>query len=63
MSVLPEWLGDLTSLQRLEIWGCQRIKSLPQCVQQLTTLKELQIRRHPELKEWCGFFLDEETIV
>lgn len=36
---MPQWFGELTSLERLEIGRCEGIGSLPDSIQQLTGLK------------------------
>ena len=41
--VLPEWLGELQSLQRLRIIGLPLMSSLPQSIQSLTSLQDLYI--------------------
>jgi hypothetical protein len=51
--MLPEWLGDLKSLQILHIHGCQMIKSMPPSIQQLTKLQQLYITSNAELRKWC----------
>lgn len=38
-----EWALKLTSLKRLEIWGCPRLRSLSQAIQYITSLEELWI--------------------
>ena len=47
------WIGSLTSLQTLEIWGFPNLTSLPQEIRNLTSLKELSIRRCPLLRQRC----------
>ena len=37
------WIGSLTSLQTLYIFGCYNLSSLPQEIRNLTSLKELRI--------------------
>ncbi|XP_070677192.1 disease resistance protein RPP5-like [Malus domestica] len=56
LETLPEWLGDLTSLYRLDIYKCKNLKSLPsaQAMQRLTELNHLWIGRCPILKETCA---------
>ena len=41
--VFLPWIGSLTSLQTLEIWGCHNLMSLPQEIRNLTSLKKLKI--------------------
>jgi Leucine-rich repeat (LRR) protein len=52
---LPEWLGNLSSLQSLHIVGCKNLKYLPSstAIQRLSKLKTLYIRECPHLKENC----------
>jgi Leucine-rich repeat (LRR) protein len=45
---LPKWLGELTSLNKLVLWACDVLCSLPESIQ-LTRLKILDIRGCPEL--------------
>jgi hypothetical protein len=52
IQALPEWLGDLVSLEELLINGCTGIRSLPESIQQLTNLKDLTVRWNPELCKW-----------
>ena len=47
------WIGTLTSLQTLDIMGCPNLTSLPQEIRNLTSLKELRIRRCPLLGQRC----------
>jgi len=53
ISVLPEWLGDLSSLKSLGIYECDGIKSFPACIQRLTKLQKLYISDNQELRKWC----------
>ncbi|KAM5569577.1 putative disease resistance protein RGA1 [Rosa sericea] len=55
VEALPEWLGNLTSLEVLAIIYCENLKYLPtlQAMQRLTKLKTLGIRGCPLLKENC----------
>jgi hypothetical protein len=48
---LPEWIGDLTSLQTLQILDCPNLISLPEGVHCLTSLRHLTIARCPRLEE------------
>jgi len=50
---LPDWLGDMTSLQKLEIWDCVKLRSLPSSIQRLTNLSSLKIHGCPYLKKRC----------
>ncbi|XP_070680504.1 putative disease resistance protein RGA3 [Malus domestica] len=56
LETLPEWLGDLTSLNHLHIYKCTNLKSLPsaQAMRRLTKLKYLRIFECPFLKEKCA---------
>jgi Leucine-rich repeat (LRR) protein len=53
---LPEWLGNLSSLQSLTIWSCKNLKYLPSstAIQRLSKLKTLRILSDcPHLSENC----------
>ncbi|KAK7367063.1 hypothetical protein VNO80_09070 [Phaseolus coccineus] len=50
---LPDWLGDMTSLQKLEIWNCRELRSLPSSIQRLTNLSSLITRGCPYLEKRC----------
>jgi len=50
---LSDWLGDMTSLQKLEIHWCLKLKSLPSSIQRLTNLSSLLIGEIPYLKKRC----------
>ncbi|XP_042487911.1 putative disease resistance protein RGA3 [Macadamia integrifolia] len=53
-SSLPVGLGQLTSLQILDIRTCSKIKSIPEGeLQHLTALQELRIMRCPALRRRC----------
>ncbi|XP_048442481.1 putative adenylate cyclase regulatory protein [Pyrus x bretschneideri] len=56
LETLPEWLGDITSLDRLNIYNCKNLKSLPsaQAMQRLTKLENLLIAMCPFLKKACA---------
>ncbi|XP_057781683.1 disease resistance protein RGA2-like [Salvia miltiorrhiza] len=51
MEELPEWFGNLSSLETLSLWNCKRLRRLPSmdAMQRLTTLKKLNIMDCPEL--------------
>ena len=51
LTVLPDWLGDMTSLTLLRVTGCSQfnpcpLQALPDTVTRLTALRELELR-------WC----------
>jgi len=50
---LPDWLGDITSLQQLDINFCKKLRSLPSSIQRLTNLSHLSIYSCPHLKKRC----------
>jgi Leucine-rich repeat (LRR) protein len=52
LSIVPEWLGDLKSLEVLCIWGCRGITSLPSSIQQLINLQLLEINDNRSLRAW-----------
>ena len=43
MTALPQWVGDLISLQRLYIWNCSNLNELTQTMGRLASLQELTI--------------------
>uniref|UniRef100_A0A7N2L782 Uncharacterized protein n=1 Tax=Quercus lobata TaxID=97700 RepID=A0A7N2L782_QUELO len=51
MVALPEWLGNLSSLQKLYIVDCEKLMYLPteQAMQRLTKLEKLMIYDFPKL--------------
>ncbi|XP_052725250.1 putative disease resistance protein RGA4 isoform X2 [Vigna angularis] len=50
---LPDWLGDMTSLQELFILDCGELRSLPSSIQRLTNLSYLSIHGCPHLRKRC----------
>jgi len=50
---LPDWLGDMTSLQKLEFRHCRELRSVPSSIQRLTNLSSLIISECPYLKKRC----------
>ncbi|XP_047180608.1 putative disease resistance protein RGA3 [Vigna umbellata] len=50
---LPDWLGDMTTLEELRIHCCWELRSLPSSIQRLTNLSRLNIRECPHLKKRC----------
>nr|TKW29471.1 hypothetical protein SEVIR_3G396601v2 [Setaria viridis] len=53
LEMLPEWLGQLTTLKQLVIYDCPNLTSLPASIRNLTTLKTLEIWSCPRLIERC----------
>ncbi|XP_050243142.1 putative disease resistance protein RGA4 isoform X3 [Quercus robur] len=56
MKALPEWLGDLSSLQTLLLNGNENLMEMPtvQAMRRLTKLKKLYINGSPELNKSCA---------
>ncbi|KAL0381284.1 UNVERIFIED_CONTAM: hypothetical protein Sangu_0192700 [Sesamum angustifolium] len=52
MEALPEWIGNLASLEWLGLYRCKKLKQLPS-LQCLTNLRCLRINECPELSERC----------
>ncbi|KAK4409454.1 hypothetical protein Sango_0018400 [Sesamum angolense] len=52
MEALPEWIGNLASLEWLGLYRCKKLKQLPS-LQCLTNLRCLRIKECPELSERC----------
>ncbi|XP_022631418.1 putative disease resistance protein RGA4 [Vigna radiata var. radiata] len=50
---LPDWLGDMTTLEQLTIAYCNELRSLPSSIQRLTNLSYLFIQGCPDLKKRC----------
>lgn len=55
MEALPEWLGNLASLQSLRIWSCTDLKYLPtaKAMKCLAKLETVKIYFCPVLDERC----------
>ncbi|GLT99182.1 hypothetical protein SLE2022_166370 [Rubroshorea leprosula] len=55
VKALPEWLGNLSSLQELGIQRCKNLKHLPsaESIRHLSKLKFLKILECPELETRC----------
>ena len=53
VSLPEEWLGNLTSLQYLQIGYCPNLTSLPQGIRNLTSLQDLRIWKCPLLGQRC----------
>ncbi|GLT50982.1 hypothetical protein SLA2020_244330, partial [Shorea laevis] len=56
VEVLPNWLGNLTSLRHLRIRNCRNLTSMPslEAMQRLSDLQSLFISECPKLKERCA---------
>ena len=56
IKALPEWLGNLSSLQTLHLSSNENLMEMPtvQAMRRLTKLKELYIYSCPQLKERCA---------
>ncbi|KAI5670090.1 hypothetical protein M9H77_10454 [Catharanthus roseus] len=56
LEALPEWLGNIRSLQSLHILGCKNLAHFPsvEAMQRLTNLYELAIVSCPILSESCN---------
>jgi len=50
---LPDWLGDISTLEELSIEFCRELRSLPSSIQRLTNLSHLIIRGCPHLEKRC----------
>jgi aquaporin TIP len=53
LEILPEWLGQLITLEELSILSSPNLTSLPQSIRNLTALKKLSICDCPRLVERC----------
>ncbi|KAK9920792.1 hypothetical protein M0R45_029338 [Rubus argutus] len=55
VETMPEWLGNLASLEVLHIYGCNKLMHLPsvKAMQRLTKLKQIRIDGCPLLEERC----------
>ncbi|KAI3858008.1 hypothetical protein MKX03_037238, partial [Papaver bracteatum] len=54
---LPEWFGELSTLQKLVVWNCEMLEYLPsqEQMRRLTSLEHLHIARCPLLhKRYCS---------
>uniref|UniRef100_A0A7N2RCN4 Uncharacterized protein n=2 Tax=Quercus lobata TaxID=97700 RepID=A0A7N2RCN4_QUELO len=51
MEALPNWLGNLSCLQKLSLYYCKKLMYLP--ILHLTDLKHLHIARCPNLEKRC----------
>uniref|UniRef100_A0A7N2MV62 R13L1/DRL21-like LRR repeat region domain-containing protein n=1 Tax=Quercus lobata TaxID=97700 RepID=A0A7N2MV62_QUELO len=52
-SLPEEWFKNLTSLERLQIFSCPNLTSLPERMSHLTSLQTLSISYCPQLKQRC----------
>ncbi|CDP21945.1 unnamed protein product, partial [Coffea canephora] len=57
IEVLPDWIGNLVSLETLELWFCQKLQSLPSeaAMRRLTKLTHVEV--HVYFKLFCKIFL------
>ena len=53
LEILPEWLGQLITLEKLFIWSSPMLTYLPESIRNLTALKRLKIEHCPRLVERC----------
>ncbi|XP_058184133.1 putative disease resistance protein RGA4 isoform X2 [Rhododendron vialii] len=55
LEALPEWLGNLSSLESLKLQTCPKLTSLPsvEAIQRLTNLQRLDVLECPLLKKRC----------
>ncbi|RCV20174.1 hypothetical protein SETIT_4G035100v2 [Setaria italica] len=54
---LPKWLGDLSSIRKMDITGCKELSDLQGSMRHLTSLQELSFIDCPRIKvlpEWLG---------
>ncbi|XP_027166494.1 putative disease resistance protein RGA3 [Coffea eugenioides] len=53
---LPDWFENLSSLEKLRLWNCEKLENLPshQSMSSLTRLRKLQITNCPLLNERCN---------
>ncbi|XXG72336.1 hypothetical protein AAC387_Pa07g1462 [Persea americana] len=47
ISTIPDGIGDLIYLRRMEIYECSKLKMIPEGFQHVTTLQELIVSRQP----------------
>uniref|UniRef100_A0ACD5X2Z4 Uncharacterized protein n=1 Tax=Avena sativa TaxID=4498 RepID=A0ACD5X2Z4_AVESA len=52
ITLIPQWLGELTSLKKFEICDCEAIMSLPDSIKKLSNLEFVHIDGCPKLVEW-----------
>ena len=53
METLPEWLGNISSLQWLKLYRCKNLVYMP-TKQAIQHVKSLDINDCPKLKERCA---------
>ncbi|CDP19195.1 unnamed protein product [Coffea canephora] len=54
IEALPDWLGNLSSLDELILWACQKLEYLPSVdAMERLKLRHLEIRRCPLLERRC----------
>nr|XP_027120060.1 putative disease resistance protein RGA3 isoform X1 [Coffea arabica] len=66
IEVLPDWIGNLVSLETLWLWSCQKLQSLPSeaTMRRLTKLTRVEVYQCPLLRQRYtpqrGIYLKEE---
>ncbi|PNT73559.1 hypothetical protein BRADI_2g60260v3 [Brachypodium distachyon] len=63
LELLPEWLGQLVSLQKFHISGCPNLTSLPESMKNLTALRVLwltECKGLDILRDWIGQLVSPE---
>ncbi|KAL2929569.1 putative disease resistance protein RGA3 [Bienertia sinuspersici] len=55
LEALPEWIGDLSALQKIELRNCKELKKLPskEAMLRLFRIQMLDVKECPLLKERC----------
>ncbi|KAL7159911.1 hypothetical protein ABFS83_01G059500 [Erythranthe nasuta] len=53
LSSLPDWFGDLTSLEQMYIEECPKLASFPTSIRRMTNLRYLTVKKCPELERRC----------
>ncbi|CDP21786.1 unnamed protein product, partial [Coffea canephora] len=66
IEVLPDWIGNLVSLETLQLWDCENLRSLPSeaAMRRLTKLTSVEVDECPLLRQRYtpqrGIYLEEE---
>ncbi|KAL7122807.1 hypothetical protein ACP275_01G067100 [Erythranthe tilingii] len=53
LSSLPDWFGDMTSLEEIYIKECPKLASFPTSIRRMTNLRYLTVNKCPELERRC----------